>query len=129
MNGTFVGYNSFDTRSPLLRATFAHNKVVRLESVRGGDEVLRTWNAATGDKDRPGEFVFGTNPKLAAVLPSGFMPYYGYGAGVVRLAIGDNWESGGRNRSSNGELLMFLPGASVTAEGRKLVDAGHFVAQ
>lgn len=129
MNGTFVGYNSFDTRSPLLRATFVHNKVVRLESVRGADEVLGTWRAATGDKDLPGEFVVGTNPKLVAVLPSGFMPYYGYGAGVVRLAIGDNWESGGKNRSSNGELLMFLPGATVTAAGRTVIDAGHFVGQ
>jgi hypothetical protein len=129
MNGTFLGYNSFDTRSPLLRATFAHNKVVRLESVRGGDDVVGIWRAATGDKDLPGEFVVSTNPKLVAVLPSGFMPYYGYGAGVVRLAIGDNWESGGKNRSSNGELLMFLPGATVTAAGRTLIEAGRFVAE
>jgi hypothetical protein len=57
--------------------------------------VLQTWDAATGNKDLPGEFVISTNPALAAVLPSGFMPYYGYGAGIVRLAIGDNWESGG----------------------------------
>ena len=128
MNGTFVGYNSFDTRSPLLRATFTHNKMVRLESIRGGDDLLRSWRAATGEKDLPGEFVISTNPKLAAVLPSGFMPYYGYGAGVVRLSIGDNWESGGSNRSSNGELLMFLPGATVTAAGRTLIDAGRFIA-
>jgi hypothetical protein len=128
MNGTFVGSNSFDTRSPLLRATFAHNKMVRLESIRGGDDLLRTWRRATGEKDLPGEFVISTNPKLAAVLPSGFMPYYGYGAGVVRLSVGDNWESGGSNRSSNGELLMFLPGATVTAAGRTLIDAGRFIA-
>jgi hypothetical protein len=128
MNGTFVGYNSFDTRSPLLRATFVRNKMVHIESIRGGDAVLQTWDAATGNKDLPGEFVISTNPALAAVLPSGFMPYYGYGAGVVRLAVGDNWESGGNNRSSNGELLMFLPGATVTTAGRTLIDSGRFIA-
>jgi hypothetical protein len=128
MDGTFVGYASFDTRSPLLRATFAHSRIIRLESARDGDDLLARWRVATGDKDVPGEFVVSTNPELAAVLPSGFMPYYGYGAGVVRLAVGDNWESGGKNRSSNGELLMFLPGATVTAAGRTLIDSGRFVA-
>jgi hypothetical protein len=127
MDGTFVGYVSFDTRSTLLRATFAHNKMVRLQSVRGGDDVLVKWRAAIGDKNIPGEFVVSTNPKLAAVLPSGFMPYYGYGAGVVRLSVGDNWESGGKNRSSNGELLMFLPGATVTAAGRTLIESGQLI--
>jgi hypothetical protein len=128
MNGTFVGYASFDTRSTLLQATFVHNKMVRLKSVRGNGDVEAKWRAATGDKDIPGEFVLGTNPKLDAVLPSGFMPYYGYGAGVVRVAVGDNWESGGRNRSSNGELLMFLPGATVTASGHTLIKSGSFIA-
>ena len=56
------------------------------------------------------------------------MPYYGYGAGVVRLAVGDNWESGGSNRSSYGELSLFLPGATVTAGSQLLIDAGRVVA-
>lgn len=75
-------------------------------------------------KDRPGEFVISTNPALAAVLKSGYMPCYGYGAGVVRLAIGDDWESGGPNRSSNGEFLLFLPGATLTAATKTLINAG-----
>lgn len=126
--GTLVGYASFDTRSPLLKATLANGKVTRLESVKGGEEIVRNWNAATGAKDLPGELVIGTNPELKDVLPSGFMPYYGYGAGVVRLALGDNWESGGPNRSSNGEQLMFLPGATVEAGGATLVRKGSFPA-
>ncbi len=126
--GTFVGYASFDTHGPLLKATFANGKLTRLESVRGGDEIVETWTAASGAKDLPGEFVVGTNPELAAVLPSGYMPYYGYGAGVIRLAIGDNWESGGTNRSSNGEQLMFLPGATVDAGGVTLIKSGQLAA-
>jgi hypothetical protein len=129
LEGTFVGYANFDTRSPLLRATFMRNRMIRLESVRGGDDAVATWRTATGDKDIPGEFIISTNPELVPVLPSGYMPYYGYGAGMVRIAVGDNWESGGQNRSSNGDLLMFLPGATVTAAGRTLIDSGRFVAQ
>ena len=113
----------------MVKATFHGGKVTRLESLRGADVQVQAWRGAHGDKDRPGEFVVSTNPALAAVMESGFMPYYGYGAGVVRIAIGDNWESGGTNRSSNGEFLLFLPGATLTADGSTLVDSGIFVAR
>jgi hypothetical protein len=122
--GTFVGYVSFDTRSGLVRATFKDGKVIALESLHGADAQVESWRKASGAKDRPGEFVISTNPALAAVLKSGYMPYYGYGAGVVRLAIGDDWESGGPNRSSNGEFLLFLPGATLTAATKTLINAG-----
>jgi hypothetical protein len=122
--GTFVGYVSFDTRSGLARATFKDGKVIALESLHGADAQVESWRKASGAKDRPGEFVISTNPALAAVLKSGYMPYYGYGAGVVRLAIGDDWESGGPNRSSNGEFLLFLPGATLTAGTKTLITAG-----
>lgn len=127
VNGTVVAYAAFDTRGALLRATLTGGKLVKLESVRGGEAVVQRWQNATGAKDIPGEFVLSVNPALTAVLPSGFMPYYGYGAGIVRLAIGDNWESGGRNRSSNGELLLFIPNATVTAGGTTLVRTGTLV--
>jgi hypothetical protein len=122
--GTFVGFVSFDTRSGLARATLKDGKVTALESLHGADAEVGAWRNGSGAKDRPGELVISTNAALAAVLKSGYMPYYGYGAGVVRLAIGDNWESGGPNRSSNGEFLLFLPGATVTADAKTLINAG-----
>ena len=125
--GTFTGYLSFDTRSTLARATLRDGRVTALEALRGPDKEVTEWKRAKGDKDKPGEFVIGTNPALTPVLKSGFMPYYGYGAGVVRLAIGDNWESGGRNRSSNGEVLLFLPGATLSVDGRDLIRNGEIV--
>jgi len=124
VRGTIVGYSSFDTRSPAIRAMFVGGSVAKLEGLQGQPEVVTRWQAATGDKALPAEFIISTNPELPAVLRSGFMPYYGYGAGVVRLAIGDNWESGGTNRSSNGEVLFFLPNATVTANGVVLVKDG-----
>jgi len=97
-SGTLVGYAMFATSGPVLAATFKEGRVTALESRRGADEVVKRWNEATGDKSLPAELVISTNPALDAVLPGGFMPYYGYGAGIVRVAIGDNWESGGTNR-------------------------------
>jgi hypothetical protein len=125
--GTFTGYLSFDTRSTLARATLRDGRVTALEALRGPDAEVTEWKSAKGDKDKPGEFVIGANPALTPVLTSGFMPYYGYGAGVVRLAIGDNWESGGPNRSSNGELLLFLPGATLSVDGQDLIRSGEIV--
>ena len=125
--GTFVGYVSWDTRSGLVEATLHGGRVTRLRSLRGAESQVRAWRQATGAKDLPGEFVVSTNPALPAVIGSGFMPYYGYGAGIVRLALGDNWESGGTNRSSNGEMLLFLPGATLTAGGRTLIRSGTFI--
>jgi hypothetical protein len=125
--GTIVGRVSFDTRSGLLAVTFKNGRVTKVESRQGADGAVTAWQKATGDKDLPAEFVIGVNPELPGLLPSGFMPYYGYGAGVVRLAFGDNWESGGKNRSSNGEMLLFLPDATVTANGQPVVTAGKLV--
>jgi len=124
VEGTYVGYSSFDTRSPLLQLTFAKGRVTKFESRRGAEAIVSTWQKARGDKAIAGELVIGANPELASVLPSGFMPYYGYGSGVVRLAVGDNWESGGKNRSTNGEVLLFIPDATVTANGRVVVKDG-----
>ena len=40
-----------------------------------------------------GDFILGIN-RVAGGESLRFIPYYGYGAGVVRIVIGDNWESG-----------------------------------
>lgn len=41
------------------------------------------------------EFALGFNPLLAVPERYPWIPYYGYGAGVVRLSLGDNSELGG----------------------------------
>jgi opacity protein-like surface antigen len=126
-SGTLVGYGMFATSGPILAATFKEGRVTALESRRAADEIVKRWNAATGDKSLPAELVISTNPALDAVLPGGFMPYYGYGAGIVRVAIGDNWESGGTNRTPMGEILFFMDKATVVADGQTLVREGKLV--
>jgi hypothetical protein len=126
-SGTLVGYAAFATNGPVLAATFKEGRVTALESRRAAEEIVKRWNEATGDKALPAELVISTNPALDAVLPGGFMPYYGYGAGIVRVAIGDNWESGGTNRTPMGEILFFMDKATVVAGGQTLVREGKLV--
>ena len=41
------------------------------------------------------EFALGFNPLLTVPERGPWIPYYGYGSGVVRLSLGDNSELGG----------------------------------
>ncbi len=109
-----------------LRLVFERGRVVRLET--GGDQaaLARLWDRETGDKDRLGEIVLGCNPLLRPVAGSTFQPYHGFGAGALRLTIGENGESGGSYRSSLHRWLMLLD-ATITVGGRMIVDGGRLV--
>lgn len=65
------------------------------KSGRGGVDVELQRAGDAGRSFR--EFALGMNP-LLAIPQSGerWIPYYGYGAGVVRLSLGDNSELGGK---------------------------------
>ena len=65
---------------------------------------------------------------LAERLPSGELPYFGYGAGYLRISLGDNWESGGPLRTRTGDnLWLFIEGATLEADGAALVRDGRIV--
>ncbi|MGH9336296.1 MAG: hypothetical protein ACRD21_21375, partial [Vicinamibacteria bacterium] len=105
---------------------FRAGRIVSVAAEKHQEKVLAAWNAETGDKDRVAEMVIGTNPKLPATGPGNRPPYYGYGAGVLRIALGDNWESGGRNRSSM-EAWFWFPDVTITAGETALVKEGKLV--
>ncbi|HJU74851.1 MAG TPA: hypothetical protein VJ717_14000 [Gemmatimonadaceae bacterium] len=76
---------------------FERGRVVSLEARTGAGSVERELQGA-GDAGRAfREFALGFNP-LLAIPKTGerWIPYYGYGAGVVRLSLGDNSELGGK---------------------------------
>ena len=79
--------------------TFARGKVTGIRATSGREAVEREL-AGGGDAARSfRELALGMNPLLA--IPSEgrrWIPYYGYGAGVVRLSLGDNGELGGTVR-------------------------------
>jgi hypothetical protein len=72
------------------------------------------------------EFALGFNPVLAVLPETPFIAYYGYGAGVVRLSLGDNEEMGGANRGG-GVYWNFIHNATVTVGDYKLVDGGRLL--
>ncbi len=72
------------------------------------------------------EFALGFNPLLAVPEKDPWIPYYGYGAGVVRLSLGDNSELGGKVTGGYVRWNFFVD-ASVTIDGRVWVEAGRLL--
>jgi hypothetical protein len=101
----------------------------RITEMRGGarqaelDVQRKRW---TGDWDRLGEIVFGTNP-LLETPPGAKMPtYWGFGEGVFRFHLGDNVESSGRFES-NLWVNLFLTNTTVEADGEPIVRDGKLL--
>jgi leucyl aminopeptidase (aminopeptidase T) len=107
-----------------LRFHFEGGRIRRVET--DGDQAAldQAWAAETGDKNRLGELVLGCNPRLRRVEGLAFPPYHGFGDAVLRLTIGENIESGGRNRSSLHRWLMLLD-ADMQAGGEPIVRNGR----
>lgn len=75
---------------------FEHGRVMGMSDGDGYDAV-RSEIEAAGDAGRSfREFALGMNPLLPVSGDGAWIPYYGYGAGVVRLSLGDNSELGGK---------------------------------
>lgn len=78
-----------------LRLRFNAGRVSEFESETGSEavavELKRGGEAARAFR----EFALGFNPLLSVPETDAWIPYYGYGAGVVRLSLGDNTELGG----------------------------------
>jgi leucyl aminopeptidase (aminopeptidase T) len=108
--------------------TFKDGRIVKVDPKPGGqgEDFAKWYNTTTGDRDRISEIVIGTNPELTPILPSRFMPHYGYGAGIVRVAIGENWESGGPLRTSDhAEWWLFVTDGTLKAGQHVVINQGH----
>ena len=78
-----------------LKLRFSKGRVVEVTAASGQDAVEAEMQRA-GEAGRAfREFALGFNPLLAVPDRAPWIPYYGYGAGVVRLSLGDNSELGG----------------------------------
>jgi hypothetical protein len=79
-----------------LKLVFERGKVVSIEASQGREWAEKEIESA-GDAGRSfREIALGFNPILAVPEANPWIPYYGYGAGVVRLSLGDNSELGGK---------------------------------
>jgi leucyl aminopeptidase (aminopeptidase T) len=86
-----------------LTLRFSKGRVVEINATSGKDAVEAEMQKA-GDAGRAfREIGLGFNPLLAVPARGPWIPYYGYGAGVVRLSLGDNTELGGTIAAAPGQ--------------------------
>jgi hypothetical protein len=78
-----------------LRLTFERGRIVGVTADRGLDAAEAELDRAPAVARAFREFALGFNPLLAVPERNPWIPYYGYGDGVVRLSLGDNSELGG----------------------------------
>ena len=115
------------TRATNVRLVFRDGVVTEASAATGADAV-KAFIASEPGASRFREFALGFNPKLTIPPGEQALPYYGYGAGVVRMSLGDNNELGGDVRGG-GIRWLFFPDATVVAGTTPLVDAGRLRGQ
>jgi leucyl aminopeptidase (aminopeptidase T) len=127
-SGTLAASLPGGGRDDLITLTFRDGRIVKVATKgAGGAEFQKWYETVGGDRDRISELVIGTHPDLLPIQPSGFMPYYGYGAGIIRIALGENWESGGTLRTSDGsEVWLFITDGTLTSGKTRLIENGQF---
>jgi leucyl aminopeptidase (aminopeptidase T) len=115
------------TRVEGLMLTFANGQVTDIRAPTGRDAVERELNAGGPAARRFREIAIGVNPLLAIPTDGNrWIPYYGYGAGVIRLSLGDNSELGG---TVHGAYIRwnFFTDATVTIDRDVWIRDGRLV--
>ncbi len=103
---------------------FEAGRVVEVRATRGREAVEAEMARAGEAGRRFREFALGFNPLLAVPDRQPWVPYYGYGAGVVRLSLGDNSELGGA--VTGGYVRWnFFPDTTVTVGDQVWVRDGR----
>lgn len=74
-----------------------------------------------------GELALGFNPKLATQERNPFIAYYGYGAGVVRIGVGNNAEIGGTVGGAPYSRRDLFVDYTIALDGEVWVKDGKFV--
>ncbi|MGH7628410.1 MAG: hypothetical protein ACREOF_03310, partial [Gemmatimonadales bacterium] len=104
---------------------FTKGRVTDIRAESGADAV-RAMLSQTPALASFRELGIGFNPALVVPVTQPAIPYAGYGAGMVRLSLGDNRELGGRV-SGGAVRWLFFPDATVTVGTTLLVDRGRLV--
>ena len=106
--------------------TFVKGKVTEVNATMNKDSVVAELNAGGDAAYSFREFALGFNPLLKVPADHKWIPYYGYGVGVVRLSLGDNSELGG-NVKGNYVRWNFFTNATVKVNGEAWVLEGVMI--
>jgi hypothetical protein len=111
-----------------LTLRFIDGKVQSVEAPAGKEWAEAEMNRA-GEAGRSfREFALGFNPLLVVPEENPWIPYYGYGAGVVRLSLGDNSELGGK--VAGGYVRWnFFTDTTVAVNGQVWVEKGKLLSR
>lgn len=105
-----------------LTLTFVAGKMTGMTgSGLGFADLKAQYDAAEGNKDLFGFVDFGINPTLK-IWPTSKVGNW-VQSGMVTVGIGNNTWAGGDNNNAYG-LTNYLPGSTVTVDGKTVVEAG-----
>jgi leucyl aminopeptidase (aminopeptidase T) len=112
-----------------LTLRFSKGRIVEISAARGKQAVEAELEKAGAAGRAFREIGLGFNPLLAVPERGPWIPYYGYGAGVVRLSLGDNTELGGAVAAAAGQppyvRWNFFTDLTVTVGNTTWVRNGH----
>jgi leucyl aminopeptidase (aminopeptidase T) len=124
-NGKIVQSLSFFRGKPVQNLTmqFKDGRMVSMSGSGEGYAGFRANYDAVDDarKDEFGLVDFGINPNVS--LPANSQVGAWIPAGSITLGVGNNSWAGGENTSPYG-ITAFLPGSTVTLDGKKIIDRG-----
>lgn len=109
-----------------LKLVFEAGRVVSLSAESGADAARREMEQGGDAGESFRELALGFHPLLAVPEENPWIPYYGYGAGVVRLSLGDNSELGG-NVTGGYVRWNFFVDTTLTVGGDVWVRDGTLV--
>jgi CubicO group peptidase (beta-lactamase class C family) len=116
-----------DQKTRLLRLRFVDGVAVEISAAQNVEAARKAIFTSDIAARSFREFGLGFNPKLVMRPGSPVLPYFAYGAGMVRMSLGDNAELGGAVRGQS-RRWFFFPDATVEAAGgRILVDHGRLI--
>jgi leucyl aminopeptidase (aminopeptidase T) len=125
--GTFVGNTPAvmfvqDRETPYGPATwtFGEGRLAKYEFNEREEEFLRLFPKLPAGKDRPGILSIGLNPRISSIPL-----LLDQERGMVNLAIGRNSFFGGKTRVPRFTAHQAVRGATLTVDGRTLVDEGR----
>jgi leucyl aminopeptidase (aminopeptidase T) len=107
-----------------LKLQILQGRVTVISAEENGEEAEKALKETGDVASSFREFGLGMNPRLVLEEGSQILPYYGYGAGVVRLSLGDNQELGGNVRGGY-VRWFFFPNATVKAGNKIIVNNGQ----
>ena len=130
VNGVVVyPYSAWDGQTVInAKLTYQNGRIVASEADAGVEFLKSELAKAPQEALQFREFGLGFNPLLEIPKDrASWIPYFGYGAGIVRLAIGNNKELGGNVGGRYVRWRDFLIDATVSIDGDLWVIDGQFV--